>query len=349
MNFENNHNNRNRTVVEQNTVLIEDSLRLLLRIWNYSAANRCRQEDNNDNNNNNDNINSNNNNTHNNENNDRHNVYNDKIKKSKNREVEEENNNLSTGGNFVRDLAFIQTTEIVLSQIGSLEILFVKTENKDKFQFRENNDEKCGGNNGNKENTEMKNNITASLCTVEERVKECSAESSVKNILPSSLFQTQIRIRVLVDRIIQKLLNGMSSNHCKIALLCLNIASKQEILLKYFVTIPVNDDDYDYDYDDDRNRDRNESEQYNNKNDNNYNVDCYDSIEAIHIHKKSPKKDSNKKEIDSITAPSDDLINWKQDKFDRLVEVLRKNRNHWHPNVKALSGELFDTLLNYLE
>ena len=346
MDIENKNNYRSMAVVEQNTVLIEDSLRLLLRIWNYSAANRCRQEDNNNNDDNNDCNNSNNNKTHNN----RNNVHNDKMRKSKNREVEEDNNNLSTGGNFVRDLAFIQTTEIVLNQIGSLEILFVKTEKKNKFQFGENNDEKCGENNGNKENTELMNNITASLRTVEEKVKECSAESSLTNILPSSLFQTQIRIRVLVDRIIQKLLNGMSSNHCKIALLCLNIASKQEILLKYFVTIPVNNDDDDYDdYDNDRNRDRNGSEQYNNKYDNYNDVDCHDSIEAIHIHKKIPQKDNNKKEIDSITAPSDDLINWKQDKFDRLVEVLRKNRNHWHPNVKALSGELFDTLLNYLE
>ena len=140
MNIENKHNYRNITVVEQNTVLIEDSLRLLLRIWNYSAANRCRQDNNIDNDNDNDCNDSNNKKTHNNEKNDRSYVYSDKIRKSKNREVEEDNNNLSTGGNFVRDLAFIQTTEIVLNQIGSLEILFVKTEKKNKFQFCENND-----------------------------------------------------------------------------------------------------------------------------------------------------------------------------------------------------------------
>ena len=327
--------------IEQNTVLIEDSLRILLRIWNYSAVSRSRHEDDNNNYNNNNNNNNKNKNTPNNDNNDDNdkNVYNknDKIQKSKIRE--EENNNFSTGGNFVRDLAFIQTAEIVLNQIGSLEILFQKSEKKNDFQNLKNVEKVCSKDE-NKENTKMANSSlnststsTSSSRTSEETHEECSEECSRSKFLPSSLFLSQVRIKVLVDRIIQKLLNGMSSNHCKVASLCLTIASKNEILLKYFVTVPTDDNENESENDD-------------------YNDGYHDSIEASQkTFKDNNNNDNNdnNQAINNITTQSDDLINWKQDKFDRLVDVLRKNRTHWHPTVKATSGHLFDTLLNYLE
>ena len=58
----------------------------------------------------------------------------------------------------------------------------------------------------------------------------------------------------------------------------------------------------------------------------------------------------NKNENSAKTVVlSDELINWKQDRFDKLVDVLRRNRLHWHPHVKNASALLFDILLNYLE
>ena len=332
--------------------MIEDSLRILLRIWNYSAASRSKYEDDNNDIFDNNNIkNNNNSNTLNNDNNDK-NVRNEnkKIRKSKTRM--EENNNLSTGGNFVRDLAFIQTAEIVLNQIGSLEILFRKFVKKYEFQNLKNFENVCS-NDENKENTRMINISSTSTSTAtstststsalsshtsEETRGERSEECAQNKFLPSSLFSSQVRIKVLVDRIIQKLLNGMSSNHCKIALLCLTIVSKNEILLKYFVTVPIDDRE-------------NENED---NDDEDYDDGYHDSIESSQKTFRSNNNDKNNKNnnnqsLKNVISPSDDLTNWKQDKFDRLVDVLRKNRTHWHPTVKATSGHLFDTLLNYLE
>ena len=118
----------------------------------------------------------------------------------------------------------------------------------------------------------------------------------------------------------RKLLTGMGSMHSKVATQCISTVKSNGILLKYFITIGSgsgsgsDNDDY-----------------MNDSNDN------------------SSSSSSGRPINGSSSRDAELLLQWKKDMLDRLVEVLRRNRNHWHPAVKRLSGELFDTLLNHLE
>ena len=322
-NNNNNSVNRNRsfqnssgTDLHQNTVLIEDSLRLLLRMWNSTPENNG-----NENNNNNG------------------------------------NEKKSVNGGFVRDLAFIQTAEIILKQIGSVETLFEpenrpyliqngeirnypimnksteKHENKlnftaenyqkiEKVDNNNNNNDDNNNNNNNNKNKNKNNNNTV--------IKDSNdVEKHVSySIIPLTVFSASNRLKVLVERIIQKLLFGMLSDHCKVAPLCISIVEKNAILLKYFVTITE---------DNNNNSDNSENENENDEDDD-YNSGY--ERDTIEPGPKIPQK---------IEKLSEKVMEWKRNKFEKLVEILRKNRNHWHPQVKIASGKLFDTLLNYLE
>ena len=130
------------------------------------------------------------------------------------------------------------------------------------------------------------------------------------------------RLKILIERLIQKLLNGMLSLHSKVATQCFSIIEKNSILLRYFVDLNNNNES-----DDDNTNNNNNNNNSNDINDDN-NIKMYDA---------------------KIVILSDELISWKQDRLDQLIEVLRKNRNHWHPNIVNSSALLFDRLLNYLE
>ena len=252
--------------------LIEDSLRLLLQSWNHSTD-------------------------------DEFNRQNDQFDTSSNSEKDLSGGNKNgplggskngpLGGNYVREVAMIQTAEIILNRIDNLEIMFSNNDNNN------NNNNNNNSNNNNKKNYSSNNNNN-------DNNNNCNHNHSSYQSIPSNLFLTnKNRYKILIERVIHKLLNGMVSMHSKVASQCLSVVENNSVLLKYFVTIN-NDNDEDDD---------------NNKNEN------------------SAK----------MVVLSDELINWKQDRFDKLVEVLRRNRLHWHPNVKNASALLFDTLLNYLE
>jgi hypothetical protein len=298
-NTNNNNNgiNRNRSFqnpdnsdLHQNTVLIEDSLRLLLRMWNCTPENNGNEDDN---------CNSKNNNSYGN------------VKKSVN-------------GGFVRDLAFIQTAEIILKQIGSVETMF-ESENK-PYLFQNSEIKNHPTTNKSSENNENISDFTAGNKQIAENREEYgNSEKHVSySVIPISVFSASKRLKVLVERIIQKLLSGMLSDHCKVSPLCISIVEKNAILLKYFVTITEENNGNNSE------NDSNEDDDYNSG----YERDTIEPVPKI------PQK---------VEKLSEKVMEWKRNKFEKLVEILRKNRNHWHPQVKIASGKLFDTLLNYLE
>ena len=341
---------KGKTDLQQNTVFIEDSLRSLLRIWNYNVENDSKFEKvSKAENNKTEYCNGNrdykenrmlNYDFCNNSNDDKN--EDDYTKKRCSNDMNNINNsknnnnsiktNASTGGNHVRDLAFIQAAEIILNQIQNLEIMF--HENKQKSGFS--NYGNCGNHgfsscdfNCNVESincnmkSETMNEIDQNAHVNKKDKEEILDMNKIKehisyNLIPSSIFSRPVKFRVLIERVLQKILTGMLSYHCKIACMCLAMIDKREILMKYFVTIT--DDNCD-----------------NSDNENNFNEYSGESVEY------ESKKD---RIIDRI---SDKLSDWKQTQLDKLVEVLRKNRNHWHPSVKSASGQLFDKLLNYLE
>jgi hypothetical protein len=103
-------------------------------------------------------------------------------------------------------------------------------------------------------------------------------------IIPN-LYNSNSKIKILVERLLYKFMNECLSEHSKISCLCISIIENNNILLKYFI---------------------------------------------------------------SVNPDTGDRINiWKEKQFDKLIEILRKNRNHWHPMVKSASGRLFDIILNY--
>jgi hypothetical protein len=296
-NTNNNGISRNRSFqnpdnsdLHQNTVLIEDSLRLLLRMWNCTPENNGNEDNY---------CNSKNNNDYGN------------VKKSVN-------------GGFVRDLAFIQTAEIILKQIGSVETMF-EPENKPYF-FQNSEIKNHPITNKLSENNKNTSDFTAgNNQTVENREEDGNSEKHVSySVIPITVFSASKRLKVLVERIIQKLLSGMLSDHCKVSPLCISIVEKNAILLKYFVTITEENNG-------------NNSENDSNEDDDYYSGYERDTIEPV---PKIPQK---------VEKLSEKVMDWKRNKFEKLVEILRKNRNHWHPQVKIASGKLFDTLLNYLE
>ena len=288
--------------------LVEDSLRLLLQSWNHSTD-------------------------------DEFNRRNDHFDTSCNSEKDLSggtknsplggSKNGPLGGNYVREVAMIQTAEIILNGIDNLEIMFSNNNdnnyknnsnnnnnNDNNYKNNNNNNINCNNNNDNNNNNNNNNhnnnnhhNINSDNYDNNQNPNQnqnFNQNHSSYQSIPSKLFLTnKNRYKVLIERVIHKLLNGMVSMHSKVASQCLSVVENNSVLLKYFVTI--NND--------------NDEDDYNNKNEN------------------SAK----------IVVLSDELINWKQDRFDKLVEVLRRNRLHWHPNVKNASALLFDILLNYLE
>ena len=294
--------------------LIEDSLRLLLKSWSHSVDNECNTQDDNNNNNNNNNDNNNN-----------------KSKKS------------ILGGNYVREVALIQTAEIILNQVDNLQMMFSNDDNScnnsDSNSSNSGNDNSnneydhnCNKNSNNDDNNNNDNNTANNNNTKNNNYDNNDNNNDSNNnnnnchssylLLPPSMFlKRKNRLKILIERLIQKLLNGMLSLHSKVATQCFSIIEKNSILLRYFVDLNNN----------------NESDDDNNNNNNNNNSNDINDDNNIKMY--------NAK----IVILSDELISWKQDRLDQLIEVLRKNRNHWHPNIVNSSALLFDRLLNYLE
>ena len=291
--------------------LIEDSLRLLLKSWSHSVDNKCNTQDDNNNNNNNNN---------------------NKSKKS------------ILGGNYVREVALIQTAEIILNQVDNLQMMFSNDDNScnnsDSNSSNSGNDNSnneydhnCNKNSNNDDNNNNDNNTANNNNTKNNNYDNNDNNNNNSNnnnnnchssylLLPPSMFlKRKNRLKILIERLIQKLLNGMLSLHSKVATQCFSIIEKNSILLRYFVDLNNN----------------NESDDDNNNNNNNNNSNDINDDNNIKMY--------NAK----IVILSDELISWKQDRLDQLIEVLRKNRNHWHPNIVNSSALLFDRLLNYLE
>ena len=131
------------------------------------------------------------------------------------------------------------------------------------------------------------------------------------------------RVKILLSRVLFRLLRGTESLHSKVACQCLSVIEDKSVLERYFVPkLPLNDNN---------NNNNNNSEEEHSKNSN--------------LNKPSSSSCSWDSEVEVLPV----VMEWKEQQTEKLVESLRRNRNHWHPAVKTASGRLFDTILNYLE
>jgi hypothetical protein len=165
-----------------------------------------------------------------------------------------------------------------------------------------------------------------------------SINGSAMDSLMVSLRSRSPRLLILVNRAVRRLLGpqGMESLHNKVACQCIALVQAPEILEALFV-VPRSRSKRrsssmwsDDDYGDHSGSDGDDG--YGSGNDSN----AYEDAEG--------DGDADPEESRSRGAYNA----WKQGNLEALVEVLRKNRRHWHPAVKSASASLYDTLIDYL-
>ena len=299
--------------------LLEESLCLLLRTWTHNSTYIHDTNTHTDNNFQNSNKNSNKNlNNHQNTNKNLNDNYYDNDNDNCGDNCRDKNmserggKNGVLGGNFVRDVAMIHVAEILLNQINDLEIMFT-TENDNNINNIDNIDNNY---NDNHNNNDYENNYDYE--NKENNENNSNKIDKIKDIHDNENTKPHTSFLLLPSSIFKK-----NKNRCKkyieriLQKLLYGMFSMHSKIATQSISVLQNNSIL-----------------------LKYFVTVNSDIETIEQEHGNRSK---------TVIFSEELLNWRQDQLDKLVEILRKNRNHWHPIVKDSSAEFFDILLNYLE
>ena len=233
------------------------------------------------------------------------------------------------GGNFVRDVAMIHVAEILLNQINDLEIMFT-AENDNNNNNNDNENSNNYNDNINNDNNDNNNNYNDNNYNNNDYENNNHYENNENNENNSDKID---KIKSIHD-------NENTKPHTSFLLLPSSIFKKNKNRCKKYIERILQKLLYGMFSMHSKIATQSISVLQNNSILLKYFVTVNSDIETIEQEHGNRSK---------TVIFSEELLNWRQDQLDKLVEILRKNRNHWHPIVKDSSAEFFDILLNYLE